>query len=216
MGATLADPVASALFPRSRRAVLGILYGDPESRYYLREIIEMAGLGSGQVECFLALEHLGNTELTRLSEAGIIRRFKEGRHVYFQANPACPVYDELRSLVTRSLGAGAVVSNSLEALADRIQVAFVYGSVARGEERSESDIDLLVVGDVSFGELVEALAGAESQLRREIHPTVFSLEEFRARLARHDHFVNSVVKEEKIFVIGDEDELRNLLAQPVD
>jgi len=206
MGATLADPVASALFPRSRRAVLGILYGDPESRYYLREIIEMAGLGSGQVQ----------RELTRLSEAGIIRRFKEGRHVYFQANPACPVYDELRSLVTRSLGAGAVVSNSLEALADRSQVESVYGSVARGEERSESDIDLLVVGDVSFGELVEALAGAESQLRREIHTTLFSAEEFRTRLARRDHFLESVVKEKKILVIGDEDELRDLPTQPVD
>ena len=206
MGAVFVDPVASALFPGSRRAVLGILYGDPERPYYLREIIGIAGLGTGQIQ----------RELARLSEAGIIRHFKQGRHVYLQADPACPVYEELRSLVTRSIGAGAVVGNSLEDLADRIRLAFIFGSVSRGDERSESDLDLLVVGDISFGELVEALSGAESMLRREIHPTLFSEDEFRNRLASKDHFLDSVLREEKFFVIGVEDELRNLSAQPVD
>jgi predicted nucleotidyltransferase len=206
MSALVADPVASALFPASRRAVLAVLYGKPDRPFFLREIIEILGMGSGQIQ----------RELTRLSGAGILHRFKEGRHVYFQANPACPVYDELRSLVTKSLGAVVVVRTALEGLGERIAVAFVYGSVARGEERLASDLDLLAVGDVSFGELVEALSPAEAQLRREIHPTLFSADELRSRLAERDHFLDSVMREEKIYVIGDEDELGKLLTQRVD
>ena len=201
MGTDMLDPVGAALFPRSRRTVLGILYGDPERAYYLREIIDLAGLGSGQIQ----------RELARLSEAGILRRFEQGRHVYFQADPQCPVFEELRSLVTKSVGAGAVVATALRDLADRICLAFIFGSVARGDERSGSDLDLLVVGEVSFSELVEALSDAETKLRREIHPSLFSEDEFRNRLASKDHFLESVLREEKVFVIGVEDELGVLL-----
>jgi predicted nucleotidyltransferase len=201
MGTTSVDPVGSALFPLSRRTVLGILYGDPERPFYLREIIELAGLGTGQIQ----------RELARLSEAGVLRRFEQGRHVYFQADPQCPVFEELRSLVTKSVGAGTVVATALRDLAVRIRLAFIFGSVARGDEHSESDLDLLVVGDVSFSELVEALTDAESTLRREIHPSLFSEDEFRNRLASKDHFLESVLREEKVFVIGVEDELGVLL-----
>jgi len=201
MGTKAVDPVGAALFPRSRRTVLGILYGDPERPYYLREIIELAGLGSGQIQ----------RELARLSAAGILRRFEQGRHVYFQADPQCPVFEELRSLVTKSVGAGAVVATALLDLEDRICLAFIFGSIARGDERSESDLDLLVVGDVSFSELVAALSEAESTLRKEIHPSLFSEDEFRNRLSSKDHFLDSVLKEDKVFVIGVEDELGILL-----
>jgi len=201
MGTNSVDPVGSALFPLSRRTVLGILYGDPERPYYLREIIELAGLGTGQIQ----------RELARLSEAGVLRRFEQGRHVYFQADPQCPAFEELRSLVTKTVGAGAVVATALRDLAVRIRLAFIFGSVARGDEHSESDLDLLVVGDVSFSELVEALTDAESTLRREIHPSLFSEDEFRNRLASKDHFLESVLREEKVFVIGVEDELGVLL-----
>jgi len=206
MGTKSVDPVASALFSLSRRTVLGILYGDPERPYYLREIIELAGLGTGQIQ----------RELARLSEAGILRRFEQGRHVYFQADPQCPVYEELRSLVTKSVGAGAVVATALHDLADRIRLAFIFGSVARGDERSGSDLDLLAVGDISFSELVKALSDAESKLRREIHPSLFSEDEFRSRLSSKDHFLDSVLREEKLFVIGVEDELGVLLTESVD
>ena len=206
MGAYFSDPVGFALFPRSRQAVLGVLYGDPERAYYLRQIIQLAGLGTGQTQ----------RELARLSGAGIIRRFEQGRHVYFKANPACPVYEELRSLVTKTFGAGAVVSHSLRDLADRIRFAFIFGSVALGEDRPESDLDLLVVGALSFSELVEAISDAESMLHREIHPTLLSENEFRNRVARKEHFLNSVLGGERVLVIGTEDELEFLLAKPLD
>lgn len=206
MGTNRLDPVGAALFPRSRRTVLGILYGDPERAYYLREIIALAGLGTGQIQ----------RELARLSEAGVLRRFEQGRHVYFQADPQCPVYEELRSLVKKSVGAGAVVAAALGDLEDRIRLAFIFGSIARGEERSQSDLDLLVVGDLSFSELVEALSGAETTLRREIHPSLFTESELRTRIASKDHFLDCVLKGDKVFVIGAEDELGVLLTESMD
>jgi len=206
MGTNTLDPIGAALFPRSRRTILGILYGDPERAYYLREIIELAGLGTGQIQ----------RELARLSGAGILRRFEQGRHVYFQADPRCPVFEELRSLVTKSVGAGAVMAAALRDLEDRIRLAFIFGSIARGEERSQSDLDLLVVGDISFSELVEALSDAESTLHREIHPSLFSADEFRGRRESKDHFLDSVLREEKVFVIGGEDELGVLLRESMD
>jgi len=206
MGSNVIDPIGSALFPRSRRAVLGILYGNPDRAYYLREIIRLAGLGTGQIQ----------RELARLSEAGIIRRFKQGRHVYFQASPSCPAYEEIRSLVVKSVGAVPVVRSALESLEDRIRLALIFGSVARGEEGSASDLDLLVVGDLSFRDLVEALSAAESTLRREIHLTLFSESEFRQRLSSKDHFLDSVLGEERLLVVGVEDELELLLAESMD
>jgi len=201
MGTNVSDPIATALFPGSRRAVLGILYGSPDRAFYLREIIGIAGLGVGQIQ----------RELNRLSKAGIIRRFEQGRHVYFQADDSCPTYEELRSLVLKSVGALGVVRNALEKVSDRIRVAFVYGSIAHGEERQESDLDLLVVGDISFGELVDVLLGAETLLGREVHPTVFSEEEFRSRIADRNHFLESVTKGQKVFAIGNEHDLGELL-----
>ena len=206
MGTNALDPVAAALFPRSRGTVLGILIGDPERAFYLREIIELAGLGTGQIQ----------RELARLSEAGILRRFEQGRHVYFQADPRCPVFEELRSLVTKSVGAGAVVAAALSDLEDRILLAFIFGSIARGDERSRSDLDLLVVGDISFSELVEALSDAETTLRREIHPSLFTESELRTRIASKDHFLDSVLRGDKVFVIGAEDELGVLLTESMD
>ena len=206
MGTELGDPLASTLFPGSRRAILAILYSDPDRPYYLREIIRLAGAGNGQIQ----------RELTRLTECGIIRRFSQGRHVYFQANSACPVYDELRSIVTRTVGAGAVLRDSLQIHARQIRLAFIYGSIARGEERSGSDLDVLVVGETSFTELVVTIAGAESTLRREIHPILFSEDEFRARAASQDHFIASVIEGKKLFLIGDENGLGDLLAESMD
>lgn len=200
MGTLLPDVVAEALFPRTRQAVLALLFGHPDERFYLRQITAIVGAGVGQVQ----------RELERLARGGIIRRTREGRHVYFQANRDCAVYDELRGLVTKSLGVAPVLSATLKALADRILVAFVYGSVARGDERAASDLDLMVIGEVTFHEIASAVRQAESTLRREIHPTVYPAAEFRRTLAEGNHFLRSVMQSEKIFLIGDEDELGKL------
>jgi predicted nucleotidyltransferase len=179
----LPDPIASTLFSKTRKAVFGLLYGHADETFYLRQIVDRTGLGIGQVQ----------REVKQLSEAGIIRRETVGRHVYFQADPTCPIFDELRSIVTKTVGAAAVLRQALHSVRDRIVVAFIYGSVARAQEKHESDLDLMVIGDVTFSEVAEAIRDAEVQLRRAINPTVYPLREFRTKLTAGHQFLKTVV-----------------------
>ena len=162
--------------------------------------LRSTGLGLGAVQ----------REVKRLTEAGAIRRTVRGRQVYYQANPDCPLFAERKSLVVKTAGVADVLRNALAALADRIKVAFVYGSVAGSGQKRTSDVDLLVVGEVGFSDLVSALGGAQAQLHREINPTVYSPTEFRSRLKARHHFLLSVLRNEKVFVIGDEHKLAGL------
>jgi uncharacterized protein len=164
--------LSTALFGRTRRAILAQLYGHPDEAYYLRQLVRSAGPGLGAVQ----------REDARLAGAGIIQRTARGRQVYYQANPACPLFGELKSLVVKTTGVGDVLREALAPLAGRIRVAFIYGSVARTEQRSGSDVDLMVIGDVSFGDVVSALETAQKTLGREINPTVYSPAEFRPKI----------------------------------
>jgi predicted nucleotidyltransferase len=202
----LADALAVALFPESRRAILGLLYAHPDEAFYLRQIVDLAGLAVGQTQ----------RELKRLTACGIIERSERGRHVYFQANERCPIYGELRGIVAKTTGAAATTASALEPLADRITVAFMFGSVARGEETQASDIDVMVVGSASFVEVAGAIRAAERVLRREINIVVYPVQEFRAKARQRHSFLSRVIEGEKVFIVGSEDELDALLAEPVD
>jgi predicted nucleotidyltransferase len=198
--APLDSNLSTALFGRTRRAILAQLYGHPDEAYYLRQLVRSSGLGLGAVQ----------REVARLAGAGIIQRTARGRQVYYQANPQCPLFAELKSLVVKTAGVGDVLRQALAPLAARITVAFIYGSVARTEQRSSSDADLMVIGAVGFGEVVSALEKAQKTLGREINPTVFSAAEFRSKIKVQHHFLTSVQNGEKVFVIGDEDEFDRL------
>ncbi len=200
------DVVASSIFPKARRVILGLLYGQHDRAFYLREIVALTGLGVGHVQ----------REVKRLSEAGIIVRTERGRHVYFQADRRCPIYTELRGIVTKTVGAVAVLREALAPIAGRIAAAFIYGSVARGEEHQASDLDLLIVGDVTFSDVVSAIKTAEPKLHRSINATVFPVGEFSAKLAARHHFLTSVMKGDKTFVLSNIDELGHILEQPLD
>ena len=136
MASTMESSMAVALLPQTRRALLGLLYGLPDRAFYLREIAAQVGSGMGQVQ----------RELGRLTRAGILRRFEQGRHVFYQADRRCPIFDELRGLVVKTVAGSDQLRRALAELEDRIVVAFVFGSVARGEDRAESDLELFVVG----------------------------------------------------------------------
>ena len=191
---TYVESVSDALFGQTRRTVLALLYGHPEEEYYLRQVIRAAGVGQGTVQ----------RELKRLVAAGLVRRRAHGRQVYFQANPDSPVYPELRGLLMKTAGAADVLRRALAPLADRISFAFVYGSVASGSERRASDIDVMIVGDVSFAEVVTAIGPTQESLGREVNPTVYSEAEFKAKMDAGQHFLNGVMKREKVFLYGDE------------
>ena len=191
---------ASVLFGNTRRAILALLYGHPDESFYVRQVVRAAGIGHGSVQ----------RELNTLAQAGILRRAVRGRQVYYQANPQCPIFDELKSLIVKTAGVADTLRAALAPLADHIHVAFVFGSMVEGRQREESDVDLLIIGEISFGKAVSALSVAQKTLAREINPTVFPKKEFQLKLAAGNHFLESLMKSPRIFLIGDERELEGL------
>lgn len=193
--------LASLLFGAYRRDALALLLLHPEESFHVREMARITGKAPGTML----------RELNTLADAGVLTRTRVGNQVRFQANPECPIYEDLRNILKRTAGVADVLRDFLEPLADRINAAFVYGSVARGDERPGSDIDLMLVGEVSFADVVGALSPAHEVLRREIHPTVYPPAEFRVKL-RVEPFLARVLADKKIFVIGNDDDLGKLAA----
>ncbi|MGB6404796.1 MAG: nucleotidyltransferase domain-containing protein, partial [Candidatus Sulfotelmatobacter sp.] len=133
--------------------------------------------------------------------------------VLYRANSQSPIFSEIKSLISKTVGIHDVVLSALASLGADIQIAFVYGSVARQKERADSDVDLMVLGDAPFSDVVSALSPAQRALGREINPTVFPVFEFRSKLAAGNHFLRSVMKEKRLFVLGTENELAKLASK---
>lgn len=188
--------IGSALFGKTRLAILALLYGQADRAFYLSEIVRLVGAGRGAVQ----------RELARLARAGLLMRTEQGQQVYFQANPEAPVFDELRGLIRKTAGIVDLLRLSLESLGGRIQRAFVFGSVARGEETARSDIDLLVVGDVSLFDIVSATASIRKTLGRDLNPIVFPPAEYAEKIRVRDHFLATILAGPKLYVIGGDDE----------
>ncbi len=204
MSTTLAgSDLSAALFGQTRRAVLALLYGHPDRSYYLRQLVRSAGVGLGAAQ----------REVKRLSDAGIIRRTVSGHQVFYQANPDCPIFSELKGLMVKTTAVADVLRAALAPLAAQIRLAFVYGSIAKLAQRNRSDVDVMVVGESAFGEVVSALGAAQETLAREINPTVYSPAEFRSKLKAGHHFLTALLEGEKVFLIGDEHELARLGAK---
>jgi len=202
MRTTMRSPV-ERLFPKARRRILAELLTDPGRRYYLREVAQRTGCPVSAAQ----------RELSGLTAAGVLTRTREGNRTYFQANRACPFHAELRGLMLKTLGLADVLRSALAPLADRIRVAFVYGSIASGDPAPESDVDVFVVGRATFADVAAALAATQQKLSREVNPAVYPAAEFRRKAASGHHFVRSVLRGPKVFLIGDENELAGLGAK---
>jgi len=189
------------LFGKARRGILSLLYGHAGEEYYMRQIARTTSIGIGPVQ----------RELKQLTETGVIQRRVQGRQVYYRANPGSPVFKELKSLITKTAGIGDTLRNALAPSAGRIRAAFIFGSIASGNEGKTSDIDIMVVGAISFGDTVSLLSSAEEKLGREINAVVYPVAEFKQKVRDDHHFVKTVLDSEKIFLIGDEDELARLV-----
>lgn len=184
--------LGSLLFGKTRLSILSLLLLDPERRLYLRQILRLTGAGQGAVQ----------RELKKLTSVGILTKTHEGNLTYYQANQLAPVFGDLRGLVEKTAGIAGVLRTALLPLADSIEHAFLYGSIARGEERGQSDIDLMVVGGVSFLDVVTAVSELQESLGREINPTVFTPTEFQQRIEEGDHFLTRVMSEQRADLIG--------------
>jgi predicted nucleotidyltransferase len=197
MEATRAN-AASLLFPGNyRRRVLALLLLHPQRRLHVREIARLTGTTAGTL----------NKELARLYEAGLLEREQVGNQLRYSANRAHQIYPELASILRKTVGLADVLLEALSPLAEGIKTAFVYGSIARGAEGANSDVDLMIVGSADFGAVIDALQGAQKQLAREVNAKVFSEREWKARLKAKDAFVTEVLAGPKIFLIGNANEL---------
>jgi predicted nucleotidyltransferase len=193
-GTTLAD----VLFTPVQQRVLGLLFGQPQRRFQSGELIRLVGAGTGAVHRLL----------TRMAATGLVSVEKVGNQKFYMANPSSPVFEELAGLVRKTVGLVAPVQAALDPLADRIIAAFVYGSVAKGTERAESDVDLLVVADdLDYADLYAALPEAEASLSRSVNPNVMTRREWQQKRREPDSFVARIAAQPKLFVMGTEDDL---------
>jgi len=194
------NTVLSNLFGKTRRSILALLYSHPDESFYLRQILRTAGIAPGA----------GQRELKWLSESGIIRRTVSGHQVYYQANSDCPIFLELKNIITKTVGFADIIRVQLAPLEKKIDIALLFGSVAEGKESKDSDVDILIVGDLTFAETAERLAPVQKTLGREINPVVFNSDEFQEKLKNGHPFLKSVLKSDIIYLIGDENELKRL------
>ncbi|MBK6416517.1 nucleotidyltransferase domain-containing protein [Thermomonas sp.] len=192
------------LFAGTRQRALAVLLLQPGEGFHLRELARLTASNAGTLM----------RELDKLTEAGLVLRSEHGNQVRYQANRACPMFEDLAAIFRKTHGAAAVLREALSPLASKIQVALVFGSVARGAQSSGSDIDLLVVGEVGFAELVQALYPAQQTLGREINPVLYSPAEFVQRTGRGEAFVREITGKPVVFLMGDKDDLAELAGNP--
>lgn len=193
--------IASALFTDSQSQVLQWLFGQPDRNFHLSELRRLTGLGSASLQ----------RELNRLVDAGLIHSTRIGNQRHFQANPDSPVYSELVAITRKTLGVVPLLQNALRALAPRLELAFIYGSVAKQTDTARSDIDLMLVGaPLTLGEVLENLLAAEELIGRKINPTIFTPVEYARRLDEADSFVNRVLAQAILPLIGDPLEPRRI------
>lgn len=189
--------LAEILFKEYRRRVLGLLLLQPGSAYHVREIARLTGTVAGTL----------HKELTKLAEAGLLVKEPQGKQVYYRANTDCPIFEELASILRKTSGVADVLAELLRPLAEGINAAFVFGSVASGKATSESDIDVLVIGETKFADVVRALYPAQETLGREINPKVYSQAEWQQAQEEQNSFIKEVMEKPKLFVIGAKDDI---------
>jgi predicted nucleotidyltransferase len=193
--------LAHVLFGAYRRRALAVLLLNPASSYYVRELARMADVPPGTL----------HRELRLLTDAGLLVREEVGNKVRYQANRACPVFEELAGLFRKTAGLPDILREALAPLAADIDLAFIFGSVAQGREHAGSDVDVLVIGAAPFFDVVQALASIHQQLGREVNPVVMQRDEFLQKYEQGERFVTRIMEEAKIFLIGAGDDLEKLV-----
>jgi predicted nucleotidyltransferase len=181
---------------RIRAKILGWLFTHPDESFFVRQIALILKEDPTNV----------SREMARLEDLGILRSKRNGNLKHFQTNQACPFFEELKGLVLKTTGVAGRIRASLERLAG-IELAFIYGSYAKGEEKADSDVDLLIIGNVDMDRLDSNLGKLEKMLGREINYLLYSMEEFKSKRKAKDGFLMDVTAGEKIMVIGAENGL---------
>jgi predicted nucleotidyltransferase len=186
--------IATALFSDSQTRLLRWLFGQPHRGFHTNELLRLTGLGSASLQ----------RELNKLAEAGLVSSDRVGNLRRFQANMASPVYEELVALTKKTLGIQPLLQEALIPVAPKLELAIIYGSVAKGSDHANSDIDVMLVGkNLLLSKVLELLVPLETQLGRKINPTLLTPTEFRRRRAQRDSFINRVLAQPTLPLIGD-------------
>jgi predicted nucleotidyltransferase len=187
------SPAIDVLFPAVRQEVLATALMQPQRWWYLSDLAMHLGRSPSSLQ----------RELSQLADAGILETRREANRTYYRANAACPLLPELTGLIAKTVGVADIVRHSLRSVAKHIDWAFIYGSLARGEEVADSDVDIFVIGEAKLADLARPLKNAEKQLGRPVNPSVFPRTEFLAKLRSGQHFVRAVVAGDKLFLMGE-------------
>lgn len=189
--------IASALFSESQSRLFRWLFGQPDRPFHLSELRRLTGLGSASLQ----------RELNRLVEAGLVQSERVGNLRRFQANPKSPVYSELVSLTRKTIGIEPMLRDALLPLLPQLKAAWIFGSVAKQTDTTQSDVDVMLIAEnLPLGEILEHLLPVEAQLGRKISPTTYTPAEFERRRAEPDSFVNRVLAQPILPLIGETDE----------
>jgi predicted nucleotidyltransferase len=192
--------IIDVLMPHTRQAILAATLLQPERSWYAADLARHLGTSRSSLQ----------RELVDLVRVGILKSRRQGRMLYIQADRECPVYLELRGLLSKTAGLVDLLRDALMPFVDRIELSFVFGSVARAEETSTSDIDLFIVGEVGLRELAPALQESQKLTGREVNPKLYRVPELAKRVAARDHFVLNVLDKPKLFIVGSQNELDHL------
>jgi predicted nucleotidyltransferase len=193
--------LAGALFSHVQLRVLSLFFGQPDRSYQLTELIELAGSGRGAVQ----------REVEKLAEAGILKLTVARKRKVYQANRQSPIFKELYGLILKTAGLIEPLRSALEPYRRKLELAFVYGSVARGIDTARSDIDLMIIGqDIAYSEIYAALQKAEKTLLRPVNPNLMTLREWQEKNAAQNSFVRNVIRQPKLFVFGTQNELKGI------
>lgn len=198
MGTIIQPSIAEALFTASQQRVLGLLFGRTEQSFHTNEIVRLANIGSGAA----------HRELKKLAAAGLLTETRIGNQTRYQANPATPVFNELRGLITKTFGIADHLRQALLPLAGRIGIALIYGSVARGTEGTGSDVDLLLIGDdLAYADVFALLSEAETAIGRPVNPSLYTWTEWQRKQQEGNSFIGKLLEQPKIFLIGSDHDL---------
>lgn len=195
---TSSSALAEALFPAVMLRVLGLLFGQPDRVFQGAELTRLAASGDGAV----------HRVLTRLAESGLVSVTRVGNQKHYRANQASPIFEELRGLIVKTVGLKAPLQAALAPFASRVKAAFVYGSLAKGTDTAKSDVDLMIIGErLDYPEIYTALQAAEAVLNRPVNPTIYNGKEFKKRKRAKNAFLERVLAQPKLWVIGSDDAL---------
>ncbi len=192
--------LSEILSSKVRAEVFRLLFGLNDNALHVREIERRSGFTIGTIQ----------TEMKKLYRLDLVSKRRDGNRLYYRANQQHPVFSEIQVLVVKTVGLLDVLKGALDHQ-KKIRVAFVFGSLAGDSEKAGSDIDLMVIGDIGLRSLTRLLHGLTEKLGREINPYVLTTEEFSHRKSENEHFLNQVLKDSKLFIIGNDDDLKTMV-----